>query len=104
MQHLKDSRKNTGLTATYFSSCSDDSDDSDGALGSGLSLDPATQHTPLAVKSELCEHGDGLAEGKPLNGVLLQGNSKIHTFFTPCFFLFLLLFSQHICNKYFNSH
>ncbi|XP_028996864.1 chromatin-remodeling ATPase INO80 isoform X1 [Betta splendens] len=51
---------------------SDDSDDSDDALGSGLSLDPSTQHAALTVKSELCEHGDGLTEGKPINGVLLQ--------------------------------
>uniref|UniRef100_A0A7N8YE94 Chromatin-remodeling ATPase INO80 n=1 Tax=Mastacembelus armatus TaxID=205130 RepID=A0A7N8YE94_9TELE len=51
---------------------SDDSDDSDGALGMGLSLDSSTQHTALAVKSESCEQGDQLAEGKPLNGVLLQ--------------------------------
>ncbi|KAF0023281.1 hypothetical protein F2P81_023911 [Scophthalmus maximus] len=56
------------------SSCddSDDSDDSDGALGTGLSLDHSTQHTALTVKSEPCEQGDGLAEVKPLNGVLLQ--------------------------------
>lgn len=68
---------NGGLTAIYFSCSSDDSDDSDGALGTGLSLDPSTQHTALSVKSEPCEQGDGLAEGKPLNGVLLQGKGAI---------------------------
>ncbi|XP_069014594.1 chromatin-remodeling ATPase INO80 [Embiotoca jacksoni] len=55
---------------------SDDSDDSDGALGTGLSLDPATQHAALTVKSESCEQGDGLADGKLLNGVLLQGKDQ----------------------------
>ncbi len=57
---------------------SDDSDDSDGALGTGLSLDSSTQHTALTMKSEPCEQGDALAEGKPLNGVLLQGKGKVH--------------------------
>lgn len=70
---------NVGLTATYFSCFSDNSDDSDGALGSGLSLDPSTQHTALTVKSEPCEEGDGFTEGKPINGVLLQGKGKINT-------------------------
>uniref|UniRef100_A0AAQ5ZEM0 Chromatin-remodeling ATPase INO80 n=1 Tax=Amphiprion ocellaris TaxID=80972 RepID=A0AAQ5ZEM0_AMPOC len=55
---------------------SDDSDDSDGALGTGLSLDSSSQHTALTVKSEPCEQGDGLADGKPLNGVLLQGKDQ----------------------------
>ncbi|XP_035474215.2 chromatin-remodeling ATPase INO80 isoform X1 [Scophthalmus maximus] len=55
---------------------SDDSDDSDSALGTGLSLDHSTQHTALTVKSEPCEQGDGLAEVKPLNGVLLQGKDQ----------------------------
>ncbi|XP_029352605.1 chromatin-remodeling ATPase INO80 isoform X4 [Echeneis naucrates] len=55
---------------------SDDSDDSDGALGTGLSLDHSTQHTALTVKNESCEQMDGLAEGKPLNGVLLQGKDQ----------------------------
>ncbi len=67
-----------GLTATYFSCFSDDSDDSDGALGTRLSLDPSTQHPALTVKTEPCEQGDGLAEGKPLNGVLLQSKGKIN--------------------------
>uniref|UniRef100_A0A671YB76 Chromatin-remodeling ATPase INO80 n=1 Tax=Sparus aurata TaxID=8175 RepID=A0A671YB76_SPAAU len=54
------------------------SDDSDGALGRGLSLDPSGQHTALTVKTEPCEQGEGLAEGKPLNGVLLQGKGKTY--------------------------
>ncbi|KAM9779061.1 chromatin-remodeling ATPase INO80 isoform 2-T2 [Syngnathus typhle] len=45
---------------------SDDSDDSDGDLGSGLSIEP------LAVKREPCDPEDAFVEGKPLNGVLLQ--------------------------------
>ncbi|XP_071757033.1 chromatin-remodeling ATPase INO80 isoform X2 [Centroberyx gerrardi] len=63
-------------TATIFNRdiTSDDSDDSDGALGEGLSLDPPNQHTALTVKDEPCE--PGLAEGKPLNGVLLQGKDQ----------------------------
>lgn len=69
---------NGGLKAAYFSCCSDDSDDSDGALGRGLSLDPSGQHTALTVKTEPCEQGEGLAEGKPLNGVLLQGKGKTY--------------------------
>lgn len=64
----------------YSSFSSDDSDDSDDALGTGLSLEPSSHHTALTVKSEPCEQGDGLAEGKPLNGVLLQGKGKIHTY------------------------
>ncbi|KAM3861231.1 chromatin-remodeling ATPase INO80 [Diretmus argenteus] len=55
---------------------SDDSDDSDGALEEGLSLDPSNQHAALTVKEESCEQGDGLTEGKPLNGVLLQGKDQ----------------------------
>ncbi|XP_041832045.1 chromatin-remodeling ATPase INO80 isoform X2 [Melanotaenia boesemani] len=55
---------------------SDDSDDSDGALGPGLFLDPSTQHGNLTVKSEPCEQEDGLPDGKPLNGVLLQGKDQ----------------------------
>nr|XP_057912106.1 chromatin-remodeling ATPase INO80 isoform X2 [Doryrhamphus excisus] len=52
---------------------SDDSDDSDGALGSTLSMDPCSvQHATMTVKSEPCDQGDAFAEGKPLNGVLLQ--------------------------------
>lgn len=61
----------------YFSCSSDESDDSDAALGTGLSLDPSTQHTALTVKSEPCEQGDGLAEAKPFNGALLQGKGKM---------------------------
>uniref|UniRef100_A0A671YHP3 Chromatin-remodeling ATPase INO80 n=1 Tax=Sparus aurata TaxID=8175 RepID=A0A671YHP3_SPAAU len=60
---------------------SDDSDDSDGALGRGLSLDPSGQHTALTVKTEPCEQGEGLAEGKPLNGVLLQDQKADKTSF-----------------------
>ncbi|XP_062267133.1 chromatin-remodeling ATPase INO80 isoform X1 [Platichthys flesus] len=62
-------------TATIFNRdiTSEDSDDSDDVLGTGLSLDHSAQHAALTVKSEPCEQGDGLAEGKPLNGVLLQG-------------------------------
>ena len=71
---------NGGLKAAYFSRCSDDSDDSDGTLGRGLSLDPSGQHTALTVKTEPCEQGEGLAEGKPLNGVLLQGKGKIYVY------------------------
>ncbi|XP_031721859.1 chromatin-remodeling ATPase INO80 isoform X2 [Anarrhichthys ocellatus] len=69
-------------TATIFngdktSDDSDDSDDSNGALGTGLSLDPSlSQHTAVTVKSESCEQGDRLSEGKPLNGVLLQGKDQ----------------------------
>ncbi|XP_013865401.1 chromatin-remodeling ATPase INO80 [Austrofundulus limnaeus] len=55
---------------------SDDSDDSDGALGSGLSLDPSTRHAALTVKTEPCEREDGLSDGKPPNGVLLQGKEQ----------------------------
>uniref|UniRef100_A0A3Q3GLH6 Chromatin-remodeling ATPase INO80 n=1 Tax=Labrus bergylta TaxID=56723 RepID=A0A3Q3GLH6_9LABR len=52
------------------------SDDSDGELGSGLSLDPSTQHTAMTVKTEPCEERDELSEGKPLNGILLQGKDQ----------------------------
>ncbi|TDH00275.1 hypothetical protein EPR50_G00186630 [Perca flavescens] len=66
-------------TAAIFNgdiTTSDDSDDSDGALGTALSMDPsATQHTALTVKSEPCEQEDCLSEGKPLNGILLQGEA-----------------------------
>ncbi|KAF3849703.1 hypothetical protein F7725_019422 [Dissostichus mawsoni] len=65
-------------TAAIFNgdiTTSDESDDSDGGLGTGLSLDPPTQHTALTVKSEPCEEEDGLEE-KPLNGVLLQGKDQ----------------------------
>ncbi|KAM4521959.1 chromatin-remodeling ATPase INO80 isoform 1-T2 [Odontesthes bonariensis] len=65
-------------TAAIFNrdTTSDDSDDSDGALGPGLSLDLSAQHTALTVKSEPCEPGDGLPDVKPLNGVLLQGKDQ----------------------------
>ncbi|XP_016889326.1 chromatin-remodeling ATPase INO80 isoform X2 [Cynoglossus semilaevis] len=58
-------------TANIFNKdiTSDDSDDSDGALGTELSLDHSTPH-PLTVKSEFCEQGEELAENKPLNGIL----------------------------------
>ncbi|KAJ4929478.1 hypothetical protein JOQ06_005085, partial [Pogonophryne albipinna] len=66
-------------TAAIFNgdiTTSDESDDSDGGLGTGLSLDAPTQHTALTVKSEPCEEEDGLSEEKPLNGVLLQGKDQ----------------------------
>ncbi|XP_033931849.1 LOW QUALITY PROTEIN: chromatin-remodeling ATPase INO80 [Pseudochaenichthys georgianus] len=66
-------------TAAIFNgdiTTSDESDDSDGGLGTGLSLDAPTQHTALTVKSEPCEEEDGLSEEKPLNGVLLQGTDQ----------------------------
>lgn len=66
------------LKALYFCCCSDDSDDSDGALGTGLSLDPSTHHSALTVKTEGCEQEDGLVDSKPLNGVLVQNKGKIH--------------------------
>ncbi|XP_061560780.1 chromatin-remodeling ATPase INO80 isoform X2 [Phycodurus eques] len=55
-------------TATIFNRdvTSDDSDDSDTALGSGLSIEP------LTVKREPCDQGDAFVESKPLNGILLQ--------------------------------
>ncbi|XP_027896277.1 chromatin-remodeling ATPase INO80 isoform X1 [Xiphophorus couchianus] len=62
-------------TAAIFNrDISDDSDDSDGALGSGLSLDASNQHAALSVKSEPCEQEDALSDCKPLNGVL-QGKA-----------------------------
>lgn len=67
---------NVGLTDAYFSR-SDDSDDSEGALGAGISLDPTTHDAALTVKSESCEQGDGLSDSKPLNGVFLQGKGKM---------------------------
>uniref|UniRef100_M3ZX29 Chromatin-remodeling ATPase INO80 n=1 Tax=Xiphophorus maculatus TaxID=8083 RepID=M3ZX29_XIPMA len=60
-------------TAAIFNR--DISDDSDGALGSGLSLDASNQHTALSVKSEPCEQEDALSDCKPLNGVL-QADQK----------------------------
>ncbi|KAK5880043.1 hypothetical protein CesoFtcFv8_023111 [Champsocephalus esox] len=66
-------------TAAIFNgdiTTSDESDDSDGGLGTGLSLDAPTQHTALTVKSEPCEEEDGLSEEKPLNGVLLHGKDQ----------------------------
>lgn len=64
----------------YLSCSSDDSDDSEDALGTGLSLDSSAQHAALTVKTEPCEQQvDGLAESKPLNGVLLQGKGERHT-------------------------
>ncbi|XP_056150426.1 chromatin-remodeling ATPase INO80 [Lampris incognitus] len=55
---------------------SDDSDDSDGTLGEGLSLDPTNHHTLLTVKDESCDQEGGLTEGKPLNGILLQAKDQ----------------------------
>ncbi|KAM9356423.1 chromatin-remodeling ATPase INO80 [Pholidichthys leucotaenia] len=65
-------------TATIFSRdiTSEDSDDSDGALGTGLSLEPSTQHAALTVKTESCDQGDSLVEAKPLNGVILQSKEQ----------------------------
>ncbi|XP_010772835.1 chromatin-remodeling ATPase INO80, partial [Notothenia coriiceps] len=66
-------------TAAIFNgdiTTSDESDDSDGGLGTGLSLDAPTQHAAVTVKSEPCEEEDGLSEEKPLNGVLLQGKDQ----------------------------
>lgn len=68
---------NVELTAIHFS-CSDDSDDSEGGLGPGISLDATTHDTALTIKNESCDQGDGLADGKPLNGVLLQGKGKMY--------------------------
>jgi len=75
-----------------FFCCSDDSDDSDGALGPGLSLDLSAQHAALTVKSEPCEPGDGLPDGKPLNGVLLQGKGTADI--GNAFFKFYLCYSH----------
>lgn len=67
-------------TSTYSSCSSDDSEDSDAALRPGLSLDPATQHTALTVKTEPREQEDGLPEAKPFNGILLQGKGERHSY------------------------
>lgn len=53
---------------------SDDSEDSDAALGTGLPLGPSAPHSSLTVKREPCEQEDGLTEAKPFNGALLQGD------------------------------
>lgn len=53
---------------------SDDSDDNDAALGTGLPLGPSAPHSSLTVKRESSEQEDGLTEVKPFNGVLLQGD------------------------------
>ncbi|XP_006793204.1 chromatin-remodeling ATPase INO80 [Neolamprologus brichardi] len=55
---------------------SDDSDDSEGGLEPGISLDATTHDTALTIKNESCDQGDGLADGKPLNGVLVQGKDQ----------------------------
>lgn len=83
------------ITATSFSCCSDDSDDSDGELGAGLSLDTSPQHPALTVKSEPCEQGDGLPDVKPLNGVLLQGKGK--TDFRSTFIYAQVHFLMFVC-------
>ncbi|XP_015236166.1 PREDICTED: DNA helicase INO80 isoform X1 [Cyprinodon variegatus] len=58
-------------TAAIFNrDISDDSDDSDAELETGLSLDASSQHIGLSVKSEPCEQEEGLSDSKPLNGVL----------------------------------
>ena len=54
---------------------SDDSDDSDGSLGEGLSFEPANHHA--ACKDEPCDQEDSLDDAKPLNGVLLQGKGEL---------------------------
>lgn len=64
------------LTSTHLWCPSDDSDDSDGALGTGLSLDSPSQHAALTVKTEPCDQEDGLVDSKPYNGALLQGKGK----------------------------
>uniref|UniRef100_A0A1A7Y1D5 Chromatin-remodeling ATPase INO80 n=1 Tax=Iconisemion striatum TaxID=60296 RepID=A0A1A7Y1D5_9TELE len=81
MQRLERSLKLDSFlrqTAAVFNRdiTSDDSDDSDGSLGAGLPQDPSTHHAALSVKSEPSEQEDGLLEGKPLNGVLLQGKEQ----------------------------
>ncbi|KAJ3607259.1 hypothetical protein NHX12_026771 [Muraenolepis orangiensis] len=60
-------------TATVFNKdiTSDDSDDSDGSLGEGLSFEPTNHHAEC--KEEPCDQEDSLDDAKPLNGVLLQG-------------------------------
>ncbi|XP_075904437.1 chromatin-remodeling ATPase INO80 isoform X2 [Nelusetta ayraudi] len=78
LQRLERSLRLDGFlrqTADIFNGdiTSDDSDDSDAALGTGLSLDPPSQHTALTVKTEPCDQEDGLVDSKPYNGVLLQG-------------------------------
>lgn len=73
------------MKMSYFSCSSDDSDESDGEMGAAaLSLDTSAQHTPLAVKGEPCDPGEGLAEGKPLNGVLLAGKGKTRLDSSSC--------------------
>lgn len=62
----------------YGHTCSDDSDDSEGGLEPGISLDANTHDTALTIKNESCDQGDGLADGKPLNGVLPQGKGKMY--------------------------
>lgn len=54
---------------------SDDSDDSDAALETGLSLGSSAPHSSLSLKREPCEQEDGLTEAKAFNGVLLQGDA-----------------------------
>lgn len=54
---------------------SDESEDSDAALETGLSLGASAPHSSLTVKREPCEQEDGLTEAKPFNGVLLQGDT-----------------------------
>ena len=57
---------------------SDESDDSDGSLGEGLSFEPTNHHT--VCKEEPCDPEDSLDDVKPLNGVLLQGKGE-----PPCY-------------------
>lgn len=65
----------SSCTDFTFPLSSDDSDDSDAALGTGLSLGSSAPHSSLTVKREPCEQDDGLTEAKAFNGVLLQGDT-----------------------------
>ncbi|XP_067097346.1 chromatin-remodeling ATPase INO80 isoform X1 [Osmerus mordax] len=81
LQHLERSLRLDGFlrqTASIFNRdlTSDDSDESDGALGEGPSLRTTNPQTPLAVKEESCDTEEGLTEGNPLNGALLQGKEQ----------------------------
>lgn len=64
-----------GLIVSFVFLCSsDDSDDSDGSLGEGLSFEPTNHHVPC--KEEPCDQEDSLDDAKPINGVLLQGKGE----------------------------
>ena len=53
---------------------SDESDDSEGSLGEGLSFEPTNHHA--VCKEEPCDPEDSLDDAKPLNGLLLQGKGE----------------------------